>query len=134
MEREFLGLAVSHDCGGDPDHRFELGGCCVRAGLLNETQRQPQYHHHQHDGARNRIALRRHERDDRQNCQQDHQRVARGNVEPLQPSVALLARDLIRAVLFQARGCHLRSQALERCFHQPQDIGAVEPRSLLQAR
>ena len=56
LEGNLPGLAVAHDGGGDADHRLELGGGGVRAGLLHEAQRHSQHHHQQHHRAGPEVA------------------------------------------------------------------------------
>ena len=102
LERDFPRLPVAHDGGGDADHRLELGrGACRPASpgrSAEETPRPPSAaspcrrgHRRCNEGYR------------RQDGQQNHQRVAGGEIEPLQPALMPLPRDLVGAVLLQAR-------------------------------
>ena len=118
-----LGLAVAHDGGGDANHRFEFGGGSVRLGFLDETQRYTQNHHQQHD--RRRRGHPRWQRQNRQDGQQDHQRVAGGNIEAVRPAFMFLAADFVGAVLLQARGGFLLRQACGGSAEQAQHLGAV---------
>ena len=122
LERDFPGLAVAHDGGGDADHGFEFGGGSVGAGFLDEAQRYPQTHHQQHHRAGPQISGG--EGQNRQDRQQDHQRVAGGNIEALQPAFVLFAADFVGAVLLQARGGFLFRQAGGRRAEQAQHLGA----------
>ena len=87
-ERDFPGLAVAHDGGGDADHRLEFGRGGVRPRFLHEAQAQSQHHHQQHHRAGAEIAGGK--RQDRQHRQQNHQRIAAGGKQPVQPGVFLL--------------------------------------------
>ena len=102
------GLAVADDRGGDADHRLELGGGRVGAGLLHEAQGHAQHHHQQHHRAGPEIAGR--ERKDRQHGQQDDQRVAGGDIQARSQPSCFSRADLVGAVLLQARGGLLFAQ------------------------
>ena len=123
LERDFFGLAVAHHGGGDADHRFELGGGRVRLGFLDEAERYSQDHHQQHHHAGPEIPGG--ERQRRQDGQQNHQRVAGGNIQALRPAFMLLAADLVGAVLLQPRGGFFLRQAGGRGAEQSQNLGAV---------
>ena len=105
LERDFFGLPLTHHRGGDTDHRLEFGRRRVGAGFLNEAQRQAQSHHRQHDAAAQIIApgLRGGKGENRQHQQQDDQRIAGGEIEPLRPPMLFFPRHRIGTVLFEAR-------------------------------
>ena len=92
LERDFLRLSVAHDGGGDADHRLEFGGGIVGPGFLDKAESYAQDHHQQHHHAGPEIPSG--ERQRRQHGQQNHQRVARGDIQPLRPALLLFCGRL----------------------------------------
>ena len=123
LERDFPGLAVAHDGGGDADHRLELGGGRVGAGFLDEAQRHAQDHHQQHHRAGPEVPEAvfggvfkrgRGELDDRQDREQDDERVFRRRAQPPEPAVGLFLGDFVGAVPGEPRLGLRRGQPFRR--------------------
>ena len=132
-EWNFFRLAIAHDRGRDTDHRLELGGGVVRLRFLDEPQRDSEHHHRQHQKTTRvvRCPVRCDERDDGQHREQDHQRVAHGEVDALQPAVMLFFRDLVGAEFFQPRRRFRLGQAGGRGAVLFEDFGNVLDRRLV---
>jgi hypothetical protein len=96
------------------DHRFELGGRRIGAGLLDEPQGNTQDHHnnHQHPGDDIGLGFGRGERNDCKNHEQNHKRIqARPNEEP-QACKAMFVGDHVGAAFFQTSLSFLFGKAL----------------------
>ena len=126
-------MAVANHRGGDADHRLEFGGGVVRLRFLNEPQRDAQHDHchHQHTGGNVRTAAGGGKRDDRQNGQQNYQRIAHGKVKALQPAVMFFFRDLVGAEYFQPRRRFRFGQAIGRSVMLFEHVGNVLDRGLV---
>jgi len=115
LEGDFPGLAVADHGGGDLYHRLQFCRRVVGLGLLRETQGHTKHHHDQHQGPAGNVV--RGIGQNGQDGQQNHQRVAHGEPEPVQPFALPFLRDLVRTEYFQpvsrlglgqARGCGLQ--------------------------
>ncbi len=133
LEGNFPWLPVAQNRGGDLDHRLEFGRRVAGVGFLHETQRHAERHHHQHHDAAIKL---RHvtvfrlfvvitdERKDGQDRQQNDQRIADGDPEPVQPFMPPFLRDLVGAVLLQPRLRLRFHQAVRRRTERLQDLRA----------
>ncbi len=129
-QRQLAGLSGADHRRRDADHGLELGGGVAGPQFLNESQGHPQDDHTQHDDRRGRPIIVGHQRNGRQQQEQDHQGIGTGSGQEFDPPIALFVRDHVGAVLLQAASGLLLAQAGVAGFQPAKHLLGITPGDL----